>query len=140
MNYLREKNFPDIDTRVTTPDNRSDEMAEGYPDTENNAEAFRRVEIVVGKGDLQNTVSHEFGHVFGLLDEYVTDASSPQGTGTPAGTVVGHSGLSENIGAGRVQAERSANMMSLGNEVRAQHYGPFGWALGQLTSKNWRIF
>ncbi len=140
MNYLREKNFPDIDTRITTPENRSDEMAERYPDTENNAEAFRRVEIVVGEGELQNTVSHEFGHVFGLLDEYVTDASSPQGTGTPAGTVVGHSGLSENIGAGRVQSERSDNMMSLGNEVRAQHYGPFGWALRQLTSKNWRIF
>ncbi len=77
--------------------------------------------------------------MFGLLDDYVTDELSPGGTGTPAGTVVGHSGMSERIGAGRVQSENSDSMMSLGNEVRAQHYGPFGWALNQITNKDWKI-
>lgn len=137
--YLNEIGFPNVDTRVQT-ENNSDTEAERYADTENNAEFFRRVDMIVGQGDLQNTVSHEFGHVFGLLDDYVTDDLSPGGTGTPAGTVVGHSPMSERIGAGQVQSENSDSMMSMGNVVRAQHYGPFGWALGRLTSKKWKIF
>jgi outer membrane protein OmpA-like peptidoglycan-associated protein len=138
MNYLRSKNFPNIETRVST-ENRSDTMAEQYDDNENNAAAFRRVQIIVGTGELQNTVSHEFGHVFGLVDDYVTDDLSPGGTGTPAGTVVDHSDMSEQIGAGRVQSENSDSMMSMGNEVRGQHYGPFGWALKDITNKNWKL-
>ncbi|WP_346860953.1 DUF4157 domain-containing protein [uncultured Draconibacterium sp.] len=138
MNYLRTKNFPNIETRVST-ENRSDTMAEQYDDNENNAAAFRRVQIIVGTGELQNTVSHEFGHVFGLVDDYVTDDLSPGGTGTPAGTVVDHSTMSEQIGAGRVQSENSDSMMSMGNEVRGQHYGPFGWALKDITNKNWKL-
>ncbi len=138
MNYLREKSFPNIETRVQT-DNRSDLMAERYDDTESNASAFRRVEIIVGGGGLQNTVAHEFGHVFGLLDEYATEGTSFTGTGTVPGTTVGHSGMSTAIGAGRVQSENSDNIMSMGNVVRAQHYGPFGWALNRITSKNWRV-
>ena len=138
MDYLREKRFPNIETRVQT-ENRSDLMAESYADTEGNASAFRRVEIMVGMGGLQNTVAHEFGHVFGLLDEYATEGTSFTGTGTAPGTTVGHSGMSDAIGAGRVQSENSDNIMSMGNVVRAQHYGPFGWALNQITSKNWRV-
>jgi len=136
--YLREKRFPNIDTRVQT-DNRSDTMAERYDDSESNASLFRRVEIMVGGGGLQNTVAHEFGHVFGLLDEYATEGTSFTGTGTAPGTTVGHSGMSEAIGAGRVQSENSDNIMSMGNVVRAQHYGPFGWALSEITRKSWRV-
>lgn len=138
MNYLREKGFPNIDTRVRT-ENRSDTVAESYPDTEGNADFFRMVEIVIGQGDLQNTVAHEFGHVFGLLDEYATVGTSFTGTGTAPGTEVGHSEMSDDIGAGRVQSENSDNIMSAGNIVRGQHYGPFGWALGEITPKTWRL-
>ncbi|HYQ56874.1 MAG TPA: OmpA family protein, partial [Draconibacterium sp.] len=139
MGYLREKGFPNIEARVAT-ENRSDEMAEEYPDTGSNAAEFRSVRIIVGSGELQNTVAHEFGHVFGLLDEYATVGTSFSGTGTAPGTEVGHSDMSENIGAGRVLSENSDNIMSAGNTVRAQHYGPFGWALHQLTNKNWEVF
>lgn len=139
MNYLRERNFPNIETRVDEPENRSDEIAESLPDTDNNARVLRRVEIVVGEGELQNTVAHEFGHVFGLVDEYVTVGTSFSGTGTAAGTEVAHSDMSEAIGAGEARSENSDNIMSMGNEVRAQHYGPFGWALHRLTGKNWKI-
>ena len=139
MSYLREKNFPNINSRVQL-ENRSDTMAETYVDNEQNARAFRTVEILVGSGELQNTVAHEFGHVFGLLDEYATVGTSFSGTGTAPGTEVGHSDMSEQIGAGRVLSENSDNIMSAGNTVRAQHYGPFGWALRQLTNKNWEVY
>lgn len=139
MNYLREKNFPNIETRVDDPENRSDEIAERFPENDDVSALLRRVEIVVGEGELQNTVAHEFGHVFGLVDEYVTEGTSFSGTGTAAGTEVAHSNMSEAIGAGEVRSENSDNMMSMGNEVRAQHYGPFGWALHRLTGKNWKI-
>jgi|GEM_PF-3760875 len=139
MSYLREKNFPNINSRVQL-ENRSDTMAETYDDNEQNARAFRTVEILVGSGELQNTVAHEFGHVFGLLDEYATVGTSFSGTGTAPGTEVGHSDMSEQIGAGRVLSENSDNIMSAGNTVRAQHYGPFGWALGRLTNKNWEVY
>ncbi len=138
MNYLREKGFPNIDSRVQT-ENRSDTMAERYPATEGVSALFRRVEIVVGTGELQNTVAHEFGHVFNLLDEYASEGTSFTGTGTAPGTEVEHSDMSDAIGAGRVQSENSDNIMAVGNEVRAQHYGPFGVALEHLTSKNWRL-
>lgn len=139
MNYMREIGFPNINTRVQQ-ENRSDTMAERYDDTERNAAWFRSVEILVGTGELQNTVAHEFGHVFGLLDEYATEGTSFTGTGTAPGTEVRHSGMSEAIGAGRVQSENSDNIMSVGNEVRAQHYGPFGWALRRLTGKTWEVY
>ena len=138
MNYLREKGFPNIDSRVSMV-NRSDTVAERYDDTENNAAFFRMVEIIVGTGERQNTVAHEFGHVFNLLDEYATEGTSFTGTGTRPGTEVGHTGMSNAIGAGRVLSENSDNIMSAGNEVRGQHYGPFGVALEHITHKNWRL-
>jgi len=136
--YLRGRNFQNINTRVSET-NQADTIAENLPETEQTSALLRRVEIVVGTGELQTTVAHEFGHVFGLKDEYVTRGTSFSGTGLAAGDVVGHSQMSEDIGAGQVVAENSDNIMSMGNEVRAQHYGSFGAALRRLTGKNWKV-
>ena len=125
---------------------------------------FRRVELVVGSGELQNTVTHELGHVFKLEDEYVTPKGE-DGSGEPRGELVGHNKMAEDIGVGDVmgnrlirilpewaksvlrtgtgegvRAEDSDNIMSMGNEVRKQHYGPFGKSLSKLTGKVWRVF
>ena len=100
---------------------------------------FRRVDLFVGKGEMQNTVAHEFGHVFGLDDEYVVKGTSISGTGYAAGEKVGHSAISEKMNKGKVVAENSDNMMSLGNEVKPQHYLTFAEALASLTMKNWKV-
>lgn len=103
------------------------------------ARLFRRVDLFVGKGEMQNTVAHEFGHVFGLDDEYVVKNTSIKGTGYGAGEQVGHSKISEKMKKGKVVAENSDNILSLGNEVRAQHYLTFAEALASLTMKNWKV-
>ena len=35
---------------------------------------WRRVDIIVGSGEAQNTAAHEFGHMIGLGDEYAAPA------------------------------------------------------------------
>jgi hypothetical protein len=30
-------------------------------------------------------------------------------------------------------------MMSMGNRVQKQHYATFGWALKELTGKDWKL-
>jgi outer membrane protein OmpA-like peptidoglycan-associated protein len=139
VDYLRERHFPNIETRISQI-NRSDTVAETQADTKDNAARFRRVDLIVGTGELQNTVAHEFGHVFGLRDEYASKGTSFSGTGTTPGTEVGHSDMAEALGDDTVLSENSDNIMSMGNEVRSQHYATFGWALHQLTHKNWRTF
>lgn len=136
--YLKGKGVKNIVPRENLL-NRSDELAEKYNVTGDKSKLLRRVELVVGSGELQNTVAHEFGHVFKLEDEYVTPKGE-EGSGQPMGEKVGHSEMSEKIGAGKVVAERNDNIMSLGNEVRAQHYGPFGKMLNKITGKKWKIF
>lgn len=161
-NFLTKKRkFTNIESRKKQK-NYSDKLAEKNPSLDSSM--FRKVQIVIGSGEKQNVVAHEFGHVFKLEDEYVTPNGTP-GSGKPRGELVGHNEMAENIGAGGimgnrfiqilpefmksairnltgegVRAEYSDNIMSLGNEVRKQHYGPFGKALNKLTGKRWRIF
>lgn len=96
--------------------------------------SWRRVDIIIGSGEAQHTIAHEFGHVFGLRDEYATGNNSLiSGTGSPAGTQVGHDQLSTSLGADNATAENNDGIMSLGNEVRPQHYSTFGEALRTAT-------
>ncbi len=139
VDYLRRRRFPNIDTRISQI-NQSDTVAENNPDTSEFADWFRRVDLIVGTGELQNTVAHEFGHVFGLRDEYATVGTSFTGTGTAPGTEVSHSDMAEALGVDTVLSENSDNIMAMGNEVRSQHYATFGWALQRLTHRDWRIF
>lgn len=131
--YLRDNGFDRFTERIET-DNQGETGAAADA-------SWRRVDLSVGSGEAQHTLTHEFGHVLGLKDEYATDSGGLiSGTGNNAGTVVGHDNLSQNIGAGRATAENNDGIMSLGNEVRGQHYSTFGWALQQLTSINeWKI-
>jgi outer membrane protein OmpA-like peptidoglycan-associated protein len=88
----------------------------------------RRVEIRIGSGERQNTVAHEFGHVFGLSDEYTEGSRTPgqQAWHNPTAVAAGVTG-----GA---PVEESDNIISVGNTVRPQHYSTFAWALNQLTA------
>ena len=87
----------------------------------------RRVEILIGSGERQNTLAHEFGHVFGLTDEYVAGSRS-------AGDESWQHQRSIEAGVAHgAHAEDNDNIISVGNEVRPQHYSTFAWALNQLT-------
>jgi hypothetical protein len=132
--YLKSKGFHGVNSqRVEVKGEGSDGAAEDA--------SWRRVDLIVGDGRAQNVVAHELGHVFGLDDEYATNAGSLiSGTGNPTGTQIGHDGMATGLGAANATAENNDGIMSLGNNVRPQHYATFGNALQQITSTpEWRI-
>lgn len=137
--YLKEKGATNIAKR-TEMTNKADSLAEKYDPSNKHAKKLRRVELVVGSGELQNTVAHEFGHIFEMADEYVTPKEI-DGSGLPMGDVVPeNTKMSKDIGSNAVVAEDNDNIMSVGNEVRKQHYGAFGMMLNKVTGKSWKIF
>ena len=94
---------------------------------------WRRVDLTVGDfRSQQTTVLHEFGHVFGLADEYPTADGGSRDVGTP----VDHSQLAQNMGlaAAPVVAHHSDSIMSNGEVVEPYHYATFLEVLGTMTS------
>lgn len=93
---------------------------------------WRRVDIHIGAFEAQQTtVLHEFGHVFGLADEY---PSADTGSRT-VGTAVDHSQLAEDLGLtpDPVVAHHSDSIMSNGEVVEPYHYATFLEVLGTMT-------
>lgn len=126
---LSGENISNFENRVIE-DNKGE--SENSSNQDNNEAYYRSVEIKIGSGERQNTVAHEFGHVFGLADEY-------EEGGRSAGDASGHDQLSRDMGTGRALVENNDGIISMGNEVRAQHYSPFIWALRELTNKQWLV-
>jgi hypothetical protein len=126
-------------SRITT-ENRSDAEAESDAVGTDSASQTneQRVEVRIGTGERQNTVAHEFGHVFGLSDEY-TEGARVAGQDAWHDHTAVNAGISAGAGV-----ERSDNIISTGNEVRPQHYSTFAWALNMLTesvrgSRMWHV-
>jgi outer membrane protein OmpA-like peptidoglycan-associated protein len=121
--------FTGINDRVSTKNMGETDATE--------AQEWRRVDLIVGSGEGQLVAAHEFGHVFGLADEYsINPGGSINGSGNPVGTIVGHDAMAKAIGASGAVAENNDNIMSLGNMVQPQHYATFGWALAQVSGVN----
>lgn len=107
---------------------------------------WRHVEITVGKFESsQHTILHEFGHIFGLGDEYPTadpTAADPVSK-RPVGTPVAHSALAEKLIPGQqpIVAHHNENIMSNGEVVQPYHYVTFLEALGKMTKTEgqWQI-
>ena len=133
--YLHDNGFQNVVTRVSQ-DNQSDRVAESRPNTPDHA-WDRRVDIIVGSGEMQNVLAHELGHVFGLDDEYIED----RGSGTrDLGQNTDHNDLAGEIGANPSTFEHNDSLMSMGNEVRSMHMATFGWALKEITNvQEWKI-
>lgn len=106
--------------------------------------AFRRVDIEVvqsGRGG-QNVLAHEFGHVFGLGDQYVEVGSgyNRPSTASDPTSLADHDQLAKDAGvATGAPVANDSRMMSTGNDVQAEHYSTFADALKQLTGKQWII-
>jgi outer membrane protein OmpA-like peptidoglycan-associated protein len=93
---------------------------------------WRRVDVTVGAFEAdQTTVAHEFGHMFGLRDEYPT----PDGGSRDVGTPVGHSALAQALIPGQqpILARHTEDIMSNGEVVRPHHYVTFLEVLGVMT-------
>jgi outer membrane protein OmpA-like peptidoglycan-associated protein len=102
-------------------------------------EEWQRVDIMIGDGRPQVTMTHETGHMFGLDDEYASPPGGiAPGAGTPGaiGTATGHGPLAGAMGGGVTGAvyENNDNIMSVGNVVRPQHYATFLEALHGVST------
>ncbi len=96
--------------------------------------------MIVDGGDAQIIAAHEFGHAFGLGDQYATDAGGfISGTGRATGSRSPHDDQTKKMtdssgtNLGGSVNENNADIMSLGNKVSAQHYSMFHSALGEIT-------
>lgn len=133
--YLTDHGFHNVVTRVST-DSRGEAGADlANPD---NA-ADRRVDLIVDGGARMNTATHEFGHAFGLDDEYAHGSAA-------VGDDARHdpSAAEMTDAAGRylpgAAIEHNGGIMSWGNEVRERHYAIFYKALVQVTGeKEWAL-
>ena len=125
--YLRAHGFVNVDTRVA---------ASGRGETEADARRPRRaqdqrVDLLVDGGARMITALHEFGHAFGLDDEYGT-------VGDPVAHDAWAKDMTDATGAHLPGAvtEHNAGIMSFGNEVRPRHYATFHHALQTITAKS----
>ena len=130
--YLGSHGFTNVATRATaTPKGAAE--AHGGEDKRD-----RRVDLVVGDGSPQILAVHEFGHAFGLDDEYA-DTPMYGGSGKAVGDAVTHDAATKKMqdaGGNKLPgaiAETSDSIMSAGNVVRPQHYSTFHAALSQIT-------
>jgi outer membrane protein OmpA-like peptidoglycan-associated protein len=139
--FMSRNGFVNVVTRVGGT-GAGDTEAAGGERTED-----RRVDIVVGSGGSQNTLAHEFGHAFGLGDEYANTPLVSSGlgrnTGTPQmGDDATHDTLVKQMQdaggtplAGAV-CEPTDSIMSVGDVVRPQHYATFHASLTEITAQS----
>lgn len=112
-----------------------DPQGERAADQTRDDPADRRVELLVDGGGRMVTAAHEFGHAFGLGDEYATATS-------PIGSNALHHDMAMRMtdASGRhlrgAAVEHTGGIMSFGNEVRPQHYATFHHALETVTHKS----
>ncbi len=139
--YLGNNGFTNINDRAFEIGSGESEAIEGADEAQQASE--RRVEVTIDSGEAQIVAAHEFGHAFGLDDEYAVGAGSRiGGTGAVAGTPTAHDPLTRNMTdakgnplAGAIH-ENNEGIMSLGNVVRPQHYSTFHKALTTVTGIN----
>lgn len=125
--YLRSNGFFNVATRVTEQ-GRGEREADA---TDPRRASDQRVDLVVDGGERQIVAIHEFGHSFGINDEYGTVGTTP-GHDTRARAMTDASGAAL---PGAVR-EHNGGIMSFGNEVRARHYANFHHALQTITAKS----
>ncbi|MGA1870577.1 MAG: OmpA family protein [bacterium] len=125
--YLRDHGFHNIETRVSQDirgESETDQIDPHRPED-------RRVDLIVDGGERMVTAIHEFGHAFGLDDEYGVVGTTPEHD--PMARAMTDASGRHLPGAVR---EHNAGVMSLGNEVRPRHYATFHHALETVTVKD----
>ncbi len=97
---------------------------------------WQRVDINIKNFQLnQRMAAHEFGHIFGLADEYPSDSRD-------RGDVIAHSDLAEelNLTHEQIVAHYGDSIMSVGGAVMPWHYATFLEVLTEMTGvDDWGI-
>jgi len=129
--YLAANGFANTASRVTLTPRGETAADQTQPKLAND----RRVDLIVDGGARMITAAHEWGHAFGLDDEYLTG-------GTNIGDPVAHDAMAKAMtdagGAplpGAIK-EHNAGIMSFGTEVRPRHYATFHHALTTVTAQS----
>lgn len=129
--YLANNGFANTASRVTLTPRGETEADQSRPKLASD----RRVDLIVDGGQRMITAAHEWGHAFGLDDEYLTG-------GTNIGDPVGHDAMAKamtdaggNPLPGAIK-EHNAGIMSFGTEVRPRHYATFHHALTTVTAQS----
>lgn len=125
-NHLRDNGFHNVDVRVVEDVRGEAEASQVDP---HRAED-RRVDLIVDGGERMNVAVHEWGHAFGLEDEYGVVGTRP-GQHDMASAMTDAAG---NRLPGAVR-EHNAGIMSFGTEVRPRHYATFHNALETVTAQ-----
>lgn len=139
--FMRDNGFVNVSTRVSGTGVGETEATGGE------VEHDRRVDIIIGSGNSQNTLAHEFGHAFGLGDEYANTPLVSSGLGRDTGTPqMGDDATHDTLVKKMVDAggtplagavcEPTDSIMSVGDVVRPQHYATFHAALTQITKQD----
>ncbi|SIR53964.1 OmpA family protein [Aromatoleum tolulyticum] len=129
--YLANNGFANTASRVTITPRGETEADQTQPKLAND----QRVDLIVDGGAGMISATHEWGHAFGLDDEYLTG-------GTNIGDPVAHDAMAKAMtDAGGTAlpgaiTEHNAGIMSFGTEVRPRHYATFHHALTTVTAQS----
>ncbi len=128
--FLVDNGFHNVATRV-----RDDSRGSAGADPINkDTPADRRVDLLVDGGGRMNTATHEFGHAFGLDDEYAHGTTAIGGTASHDVSAAEMTNAAGRYLPGAA-IEHNGGIMSWGNEVRERHYATFYKALSQVTTE-----
>ncbi len=130
----------DLDLSISSAGSVGEQHASADP-------RFQRVDAAATKDGnvdvIQNTAAHEAGHMFGLGDEYIDEAPSPDVTpkfeGDPARHDLDVRAAMGDEAADEVAVQDSGSMMSSGSEVKRGHYVYFLTALNAATRHTWKV-
>ncbi|AKU14566.1 hypothetical protein AzCIB_4680 [Azoarcus sp. CIB] len=129
--YLANNGFANTATRVTITPRGETEADQTQPKRATD----QRADLIVDGGERMITAAHEWGHAFGVDDEYVTG-------GTSIGDPVDHDAMTKAMTdangvhlPGAIK-EHNGGIMSFGTEVRPQHYATFHHALTTVTAQS----
>lgn len=129
--YLDRNGFANTATRVTITPRGETEADQTQPKRATD----QRADLIVDGGERMITAAHEWGHAFGVDDEYVTG-------GTNIGDPVDHDAMTKAMTdangvhlPGAIK-EHNGGIMSFGTEVRPQHYATFHHALTTVTAQS----
>jgi outer membrane protein OmpA-like peptidoglycan-associated protein len=97
-----------------------------------------RVDVAVGSHQARQQAAHEFGHIFGLGDEYGYSDIPGARPGDPLNDPAYEKMVKDQTGYD-LRRTSDESMMSKGATIRPWHYSPFLEALKAIAGPSWKL-